>query len=89
MYSQSVRLLCNCLHAQFIGNRYALRMFRNTEQVFCDHGRLISYLRQPKILTKHLPATGSLSFPSWSVVNQWNVNFKSERFYSKGKGDKS
>jgi hypothetical protein len=91
-YFQSIGFLCNYLHAQIIGSRYAVRLLRNTEQIFFKHVglRSMSSLQQSKIFPKYLPsAIGSLSFPSWSVVNQWNISIKSERFYSKGKGDKS
>ena len=92
-YFQSIGFLCNYLQAQIIGSRYAVRLLRNTEQIFFKHVglRSMSSLQQSnKIFPKYLPsAIGSLSFPSWSVVNQWNISIKSERFYSKGKGDKS
>ena len=87
-YSQSVRLLCNYLHAQIIGSRCVLQISKNRLHGLFDHGGFRSMSSLQRTFKTQLPAC-SLSFPSWSFVIQWEMILKHVRFYSKGKGDKS
>ncbi|KZS05975.1 ribosome-recycling factor, mitochondrial isoform X2 [Daphnia magna] len=91
-YYQPALLLCK-YNLQNVVGRYAVRLFRKTEKVSCDNGGLQSMnaVHQPKVsIARYFSTLGTTSLTRWSVINQWNTNFKSERFYSKGKekGDK-